>query len=99
MSKIQNLVIKVVREIGEDQDNLKLIQATENTLLFGENLDSMGIVFLVTDIEAKVYDKLGLEIALADERAMSLRTSPFRSVATLVKYAKILVDEAETKGK
>ena len=53
----------------------------------------MGIVFLVTELEEEIFDTLGLQISLADERAMSQKTSPFRSVKTLVKYVGSLVDE------
>lgn len=89
------IVIEAVKEIGEDQENATLIAATEDTLLFGENLDSMGIVFLVTDLESKIAEELDLDITLADERAMSQRTSPFRSVKTLTNYTQTLIGEAK----
>lgn len=97
MEHILNLVIQVVKEIGEDQDNQALINATEDTRLFGENLDSMGIVFLVTDLEGRIADELDVGLTLADERAMSQKTSPFRSVKTLVKYAGTLIQEAKVE--
>jgi acyl carrier protein len=96
MNKILELVLEVVKEIGEDQECYALIEATEDTHLFGENLDSMGIVFLITDLEQKISEKLDVEIILADERAMSQRTSPFRSVKTLTKYTQILINERQT---
>lgn len=95
MTKLLNLIIETVKEVGEDQEVQALIDATEETLLFGENLNSMGIVFLVTDLEAKISEELDVDITLADERAMSQRTSPFRSVKTLTKYTQMLIDEAK----
>lgn len=97
MSQLLNLVLDVIKEVGEDQENQALIDATEETLLFGKNLDSMGIVFLVTDLEERISDDLEVEITLADERAMSQRTSPFRSVKTLTKYTQTLIDEAQAE--
>jgi len=94
---IVELVLEVVKEVGEDQECQALIEATETTKLFGENLDSMGVVFLVTDLEAKLSDELNIEVTLADERAMSQKTSPFRSVKTLTKYIEMLVAEADGK--
>lgn len=94
---LQKLVLDTVKEVGEDQENPTLIEATEDTLLFGKNLDSMGIVFLVTDLEEKISEELDINITLADERAMSQRTSPFRSVKTLTKYTQTLVDEAKAE--
>lgn len=97
MKELLYLVLEVVKEVGEDRENKALVEATEDTLLFGENLDSMGIVFLVTDLEEKISDEIGVDIILADERAMSQRTSPFRSVKTLAKYTQILIDEAQAE--
>lgn len=97
MEKILNLVLETVKEIGEDQDNQALINATEETSLFGENLDSMGIVFLVTDLESRISDELEVDLTLADERAMSQKTSPFRSVKTLANYVNSLIEEVKAK--
>mgnify|MGYP006442315953 CR=1 FL=1 len=95
MEKIVDLVIKTVQEVGYDQENQALIEANKDTLLFGENLDSMGIVFLVTDLESKISEKLNIDITLADERAMSQKTSPFRIIKTLAKYVQTLIDEEQ----
>ena len=95
MDNILDLVLEVVKEVGEDQSNQTLIDATENTKLFGENLDSMGIVFLVTDLETRISEELDIDLTLADERAMSQKTSPFRSVKTLASYASSLIEEAK----
>ena len=95
MKEILDVVLEVVREVGEDQGKDVLIEATAETRLFGHNLDSMGVVFLVTDLESRLSEELGVDVVLADERAMSQKTSPFRSVDTLAKYAQSLVDEAQ----
>ena len=97
MEKIINLVIKTVQELGNDQDNQALINANKDTLLFGSNLDSMGIVFLVADLESKISEELNIDITLADERAMSQKTSPFKSVKTLSEYSKILITEYQAQ--
>ena len=97
MDQILKLLLETVKEIGEDQNNQALLDATEETRLFGENLDSMGIVFLVTDLESRISDELDVDLTLADERAMSQKTSPFRSVKTLAKYANTLIEEAKAE--
>ena len=96
MSKVLELVLEAVKEVGEDQGCDALIEATEETHLFGEHLDSMGIVFLITDLEQKISEELDVDLVLADERAMSQNTSPFRSVKTLAKYATTLIAEQQT---
>jgi acyl carrier protein len=97
MEKIVDLVVKTVQEVGYDQENQALIEANKDTLLFGENLDSMGIVFLVADLESKISEKLNIDIILADDRAMSQKTSPFRSIKTLSEYSKILIEERQVE--
>jgi acyl carrier protein len=95
MKKITEIVLATVKEVGEDHENDALIGATEDTRLFGENLDSMGVVFLITDLETVISDEFNLELSLADERAMSQKTSPFRTVKTLSKYVELLVTEQQ----
>ena len=56
----------------------------------------MGLVLLATEIEEKISDVFGVNITLADERAVSQKTSPFRSVKTLVKYVETIVDEQKS---
>lgn len=95
MNKVTELVLAVVKEVGEDQEQTELMEATEDTRLFGENLDSMGVVFLVTDLEAAISEEYGIDLTLADERAMSQKTSPFRTVKTLTKYVTQLITEEQ----
>ncbi|BBP43089.1 hypothetical protein [Thiosulfativibrio zosterae] len=92
---IDAFVLQFVQIFGEEQNNQALINASEDTRLFGEHLDSMGIVFLVTDLESQIFEEFGLDITLADERAMSQKTSPFRSVKTLASYVEILITESK----
>lgn len=93
--KIEKLVIEVVAEIAEDQDNEALKAPTSESKLFGarDGLDSMGIVMMVSDLEERIEEDLDVEVTLADERAMSLRNSPFRTVGSLVDYILPMVTE------
>ncbi|PCJ22157.1 MAG: hypothetical protein COB04_01215 [Gammaproteobacteria bacterium] len=86
------MVFDAVCYVGEDQKKDALVDATESTRLLGV-LDSLGVVFLLTELEERLSDQLGVDIVLADERAMSQKTSPFRRVNTLIKYVNLLVDE------
>jgi len=90
-----DLVIGVVKSVGEEQNIESLEAVTANTRLFGESLDSMGIVFLAIDLEAAISDEYDLDLTLADERAMSQKTSPFRTVNSLTKYVSLLISEQQ----
>jgi acyl carrier protein len=95
MNKYIELITSTLTEIGEDEDNSLFMNTNEKTKLFGTNgiLDSVGVVFLITELEEKISDDFGVDITLADEKAMSQSTSPFRNVETLAKYISMLVEE------
>ena len=96
MNTVEETVLSVIKEIGEEQGNEALQAPNATTMLFGRNLDSLGTILLVTELEEEIFDVFGLQISLADERAMSQKTSPFRSVKTLVKYVETIINEQKS---
>lgn len=68
----------------------------EDTHLIGHNalLDSMGLVTLIVEVEQRLEEELDVALILADERAMSQKNSPFRSVASLADYIVKSMDES-----
>jgi len=83
--KAFEVVRKAVAELAEDMGFPALVSAAEATPLFGgdDGIDSLSLVRLVADIERAAELALGKTVILADERAMSRRHSPFRTVGTL----------------
>jgi acyl carrier protein len=71
------------------------VAITEDTFLIGHEavLDSMGLVTLVVEIEQLLEEEYDVAVVLADERAMSQKNSPFRSVRSLIDYTCQLVEE------
>ena len=63
-------------------------QIGADTKLFGAegSLDSLGLVSLLIDVEQRLEEKFGVVVTIADDRAMSQRRSPFRTVGTLSDY-------------
>lgn len=59
----------------------------------GSAIDSLGLVHLIVGVEQRVQDEHGLSITVADDRAMSQRNSPFRTVSALTDYVHMLVEE------
>jgi len=84
-TEIQSLVIESVRMLAKDFEIEALAEAKEDSLLYGEGgpLDSMALVNLIADVEDAVAEKYGATVTLADERALSAKRSPFRSVKDL----------------
>jgi D-alanine--poly(phosphoribitol) ligase subunit 2 len=72
----------------------------ETTTLFGDEgiLDSLGLVTVVLELEERVNATLTIPISIADERAISQRNSPFRTVGTLADYTWTLVNGAAGDG-
>ena len=67
-----------------------------DTKLFGEEglLDSMGIVSLIVAVEQAIEDRYGASVALADERALSQSSGPYRTIRTLADYASTVLEAA-----
>jgi acyl carrier protein len=68
---------------------------TEETSLFGRNgiLDSLSLVSLIVGVEQGIEDELGVSVVLADEKAMSQKHSPYRTIGALAEYASGLIKE------
>jgi len=66
-------------------DQLALAPATR---LFGPGarLDSLGLVSLISDVETTLVTEHGMDVSLADDRALARAESPYATVATLRDY-------------
>ena len=82
------LVLTRLALLGQELGKPVLAQADEQTRLFGEAspLDSIGLVTLMADLEEDLYKATGRRVTIADERAMSRLTSPFRRVGLLADH-------------
>lgn len=86
--EILKLVLSTLENYCVENDIVvNLIQGEEIKLFGGESLlDSLGLVSLIVSIEEAIEDQFNTSIILADEKAMSRRTSPFSRVSYLVDY-------------
>ena len=82
---IQSIVLESVQMLAQDFELEALKAPNPQTALYGEGglLDSMSLVNLIADIEEALAEKFDASIALADEKAMSAKSSPYRNVASL----------------
>lgn len=82
------LVLARLALLGQELGKPALAQADEQTRLFGEAspLDSIGLVTLMADLEEDIHRATGRRVTIADERAMSRLTSPFRRVGLLADH-------------
>ncbi len=85
-------IVQILYEAIDDL-NLQLppeqrLEKSTDTVLFGDGgrLDSLGLVTFIVAAEQKLTETAGISLTLADEKAMSRRNSPFRTVGTLAEY-------------
>ena len=90
---ISKLVFDCISQYQEELDNKIDIIEGEQTRLFGGNgqLDSLALVSLIVNIEEAIETELGVSLILADEKAMSRRTSPFSRISNLIDYIEELI--------
>ena len=87
--ELVDLIVDAARELAEQEAVERDGELDADTALFGEGglLDSMGLVSLVIAVEQAIEERYDLSIGLADEKALSQKNSPYRTVRTLADYA------------
>ena len=85
---VTNLVYEAVARTNEELEPELTIEARPHQLLIGPgaNLDSLGFVSLILEIEALVHERFGITVELVNDRALSQERSPFRTIESLVAY-------------
>jgi len=70
----------------------------EDTVLVGADpvLDSLGVVQLIVEVEQRVEQAHDISITLANDKAMSARNSPFRTVGVLADHVVATAQEASS---
>ena len=93
--KIKQALINSIEEINLQLENEDQLEKSTDTVLFGENgkLDSLGLINLVVAVEQNIEDEFDVSLTLADERAMSHKHSPFRTIGSLTDYIEMLLKE------
>jgi len=94
-NQVDQILFAAIEEINEQLPTNQKIVADKSTMLFGKDgvLDSLTLVNLIVAAEQKVQETLNVAITLADDRAMSQKNSPFKSVESLASYIVLLVKE------
>jgi hypothetical protein len=84
---VLGVVLDALRTANLARDAEAQLHVSADAPIFGPGspLDSLGLVALLFDIEEGLAT-LGCSVLLSDERAMSQKRSPFRSVPALVDY-------------
>lgn len=91
--KIEEVIITAYNDYLKEQDIEG--EGNSDTILYGSEseVDSMGFVNLVMDIESYFHDQ-GYRITLTYEEAMAGESSPFRTVTGLTDFILELIEGA-----
>jgi acyl carrier protein len=97
-AEIVSLIVERLRDLGAVVQSPSPTDASEETVLFGPEgiLDSLGLVALIVDVEEAIAERSGVAITLGDDRAVSQRASPFRTVGSLAEYIATLAGSAHS---
>lgn len=92
---LNELIIKCTMDALSETDFAQNVIIDSGSQLYGKGgvLDSLGLVRVIAELEEVIYDHTNKNITLADEKAMSQKSSPFRSVASLADYIEKLLQE------
>jgi acyl carrier protein len=93
-AQVQAVVLQAMRATNQARDAASQLAVSADAPIFGpaSSLDSLGLVGLLLDIEEGLQ-AIGCDVVLSDERAVSQKRSPFRSVQSLVAYVSTLARE------
>ena len=97
MDRIISIIYKTIDETNEFLAPEKQLEKSPDIILFGQSghLDSMGLVNFIITLEEMLKEEFSINIVLADERAMSQKNSPFRTVSSFADYILILLEESK----
>lgn len=93
--RVVQAIFSAVDEVNEQLLKEEQLKKSIDTVLFGRSgkLDSLGLVTLIVAIEQKIEEQFGVTITIADDKAMSQKDSPFKTIGTLVDYISWLLEE------
>jgi len=97
---VLRIVYRAIDELNPQLPPERRLEKSPETALFGRTgrLDSLGLVNLIVAVEQAAEDELAVSVVLADEKAMSQRTSPFRTVGALAAYVRARLEERAGGG-
>ena len=86
--KVFGIVQGAVGDLNEELGYEELENPGEKTNLHGgdHGIDSLSLVSLIVDLEGQIANEFDTDVVLADEKAMSSRNSPYRTVGSLVDF-------------
>ena len=92
-----DVVTGCLREAIEQSGAQDPVVVDENTVIVGKDavIDSVGVVSLIVDIEQRLEMDFNVSVTLANDKAMSQRSSPFRTAGVLAEHVCAVAAEGQ----
>jgi acyl carrier protein len=82
------IIVRAIREVFAQTGDTPPEQLPSETVLVGPGavLDSLGVVSLIVEVEQIVEGEHSVSVILANDKAMSQKNSPFRTIGVLAEH-------------
>ena len=99
IDNIYKSIYKSIDEVNSQMSKEEKLIKSPDTVLYGESssIDSIGLINIIVTVEQNIEDDFEKSITLADQKAMSQKQSPFKTVESLAKYIQILIEEKKNE--
>ena len=99
IDNIYKSIYKSIDEVNSQMSKDEQLIKSPDTVLYGESslIDSIGLINIIVTVEQNIEDDFEKSITLADQKAMSQKQSPFKTVVSLAKYIQILIEEKKNE--
>ncbi|MFG1523156.1 hypothetical protein [Halobacteriovorax sp. ZH1_bin.1] len=89
--KIETIILEALNEVLEDNGIDHKLNSED--MLFGDKgiLDSMDLVNALVEIESRIADEFDKNISIVNEKAFSMKNSPFSNVNRLTEFVSELI--------
>lgn len=93
--KTIELIYEAIDELNLDLDLENQIIKNPSTPILGSEstIDSILLINFIYLLEEKINQKTGKTISISDDRAMSMKESPYLTLNTLSNYVDLLINE------
>ena len=99
IDNIYKSIYKSIDEVNSQMSKDEKLIKSPDTVLYGESssIDSIGLINIIVTVEQNIEDDFEKSITLADQKAMSQKQSPFKTVESLARYIQILIEEKKNE--
>ena len=93
--KILKSIYEAVDEVNEQLPEDQALEKSPDTVLLGESgkLESIDLVNILVATEENIEETFDTPISITDERAVSEKNSPFKTIDTLCDFISNLLKE------